>query len=333
MNNKKITISLLFFYLLLTISIIFLVVNIILILEKVNPNKTNLNNSEKNLKSYHKEYKFISPLLDCADQIISYNESKELDIKITKVIERNIHNSKIESASVYFRDLNNGPWINYNPEEKFSPASLMKVPLLIAYLKKAESNKSFLEEKINSENAKSYLDPNIDPRLTIEQNTDYSVLELLEMMIIHSDNAAAQVLLNNLSYYEIDYVYYDLGLNPNEWQEDNFLTVRDYSSFFRILYNASYLNREMSEFALSILAKSEYDAGIKSGIKDKNIIVSHKFGERGIGNSKQLHDCGIIYNYDKPYLLCIMTRGDDFLKIREAIKEISQVFYQELELK
>ncbi len=330
MKFKKIELPIISFYIILFLLASFLILSLVLIINKnleTEPEK-------KDLTSRIQGYKFISPLLDCSDTTVNYTQTKSLKRELEQLIENNIEKSNIKSASVYFRDLNNGPSIIYNADEKFSPASLMKVPILIAYLKRAETDKGFLDEKINSGDVISDTNQNMRPRLKIEKNTPYSVMELLEALIIHSDNVAAKILLNNLGFYELDYVYYDLGLDFLIWENgENFLTVKDYSSFFRILYNASYLNREMSELALSILSRSEYDAGIKAGISDNNIVVAHKFGERIFLDSEQLHDCGIVYNYEKPYLLCVMTRGDDFSAMRDVIKDISEVFYRNLKVK
>lgn len=333
MKFKKIELSIISFYIIIIFLSIFFILSLILL--KTNKN-LKIEPEKRNLISHQQDYKLISPLLDCADEIIPYTQTKSLKSKINNLVEGHIEKSNIKEVSIYFRDLNNGPWISYNSEEKFSPASLMKVPILIAYLKKAENNKDFLNEKINSGliTKTNKTKQNMKPGLEIKENTSYSVIELLEALIIYSNNNAADILLKNLRFYELDYVFFDLGLDFLAWETgENFLTVRDYSSFFRILYNASYLNREMSELALSILTKSEYDAGIKAGISDENIIVAHKFGERVLPDSKQLHDCGIIYNYEKPYLLCVMTRGEDFLVMRDVIKEISEVFYQDLKIK
>jgi beta-lactamase class A len=61
-----------------------------------------------------------------------------------------------------------------------------------------------------------------------------------------------------------------------------------------------------------------------------NIEVAHKFGERtfqGAVNERQLHDCGIIYAAEKTYMLCVMTRGNDFNALSNVIKEISAEVY------
>jgi beta-lactamase class A len=86
----------------------------------------------------------------------------------------------------------------------------------------------------------------------------------------------------------------------------------------------------MSEKALKLLSQIKYTDALVKGINNPQIIVSHKFGERTFNDTgeKQLHDCGIVYIPQKPYLVCIMTRGDDFTKLSSSIAQISKTIYQ-----
>lgn len=148
-------------------------------------------------------------------------------------------------------------------------------------------------------------------------------------MIIYSDNQAANTLINHIDINILNKIYLDLGIkSPEDGQPENFMSVRDYASFFRILYNASYLNRDMSEQALKILTHSQFNQGLSAGVPTQ-VPVAHKFGERVILGDKQLHDCGIVYKENMPYLLCIMTRGNDFNKMSSTIREISGLVYSE----
>ena len=49
---------------------------------------------------------------------------------------------------VYVRNLNNGPWFGINENEAYSPASLMKVPVLMTYLRWAEIEPNLLNKKL-----------------------------------------------------------------------------------------------------------------------------------------------------------------------------------------
>lgn len=276
---------------------------------------------------HQKGYNYISPLLECGN---SHDLSKnDLKNELEDVIEKNVKNKNINYASVYFRDLNNGPWIGINEKENFTPASLLKVPLMIAYLKIAEHNPSILEDEIIVEEGDHTLSQNIIPLRSVEAGKAYKIRDLLEYMIIYSDNQAANTLITHIDINVLNKTYLDLGIkSPEESQSENFMSVRDYASFFRILYNGSYLNRDMSEQALRILTHSQFNQGLSAGVPT-HVPVAHKFGERVMQEGKQLHDCGIIYKENMPYLLCVMTRGTDFNKMSSAIREISSLVYSE----
>lgn len=272
-------------------------------------------------------YEYISPLLECAD--FQYKNRGDLEEKISELINKEIKGGEVEFISLYFRDLNNGPWIGINEQENFTPASLLKVPLMIAYLKIAGKDPSILERKVLTENNKNLLSQNIIPLRTVETGKEYKIGELLEYMIIYSDNLAADALLRNINIESLDKTYRDLGISaPSGNKTEDFMSVRDYSSFFRILYNASYLDHEMSEKALEILSRSQFVQGLTAGVPSQ-VKVAHKFGERISGDTKQLHDCGIIYKEESPYLLCVMTRGQDFNKMGKIISDISSLVYKE----
>lgn len=282
-------------------------------------------------------YKYINPILECNSDLSLNNKLTPLKRNIKSIINREINNKNITYASVYYRDLNSGPWFGIDEQEYFSPASLIKVPILIAYYKKAESDPAILQEKLtvypNLETGNNI--QNVKPSVVTANNTEYTIEELIEKMIIYSDNNAYDTLAKNLTGDEIIKVYQDLDVdiskalqNPN----GNIINIKNYSSFFRILFNASYLNQEMSEKALKLLTQSEYKDALVAGVP-KNIAVAHKFGERKYTNSNetQFHDCGIIYLPKKPYLLCVMTKTNKGLnQVINVIKEISQTIYQDI---
>jgi beta-lactamase class A len=87
----------------------------------------------------------------------------------------------------------------------------------------------------------------------------------------------------------------------------------------------------MSEKALKLLTQTKYKDALYAGVP-QHIEVAHKFGERQFlpSQEKQLHDCGIVYHPQNPYLLCIMSRGQDFKKLSNIIKNISKATYDHL---
>ncbi|MFA6171299.1 MAG: serine hydrolase [Patescibacteria group bacterium] len=280
-------------------------------------------------------YKFINPLLECeyGEELFSANFKKPVR-DIEEAIKHTVEVNKVKEASVYYRDLNNGPWFGYNIEAKFSPASLLKVPIMIAYYKKAEDNPEALKKKIKYKKLENGVPQDIKPEVELKEGEEYTADELIENMIVYSDNNCADLLLKNIDKNFLIKVYKDLGVAvPRDAEPENFMTVREYAYFFRTLYNSSYLEREMSEKALEVLSRTKFGNGIRSGLP-AGVLVAHKFGERkiitGEEEAAQLHDCGIIYFPKHNYLLCVMTRGQDFKTLEGLIGKISDIVYDEV---
>lgn len=276
-------------------------------------------------------YSLINPLLEC--EIGQRMLSKEL-VSFRKLIENEVgklkSSEKIEDMSVYFRDLNNGLGIGVNEKADFAPASLLKLPIMIAYLKQSESDPSILKKTYTySDPVDRNLEEHVKPKDPIISGKTYTVDELIKRMIAYSDNNAMAILVENLPLSVQDRVFSDLGVSvPSGGSATDFMSVNDYASFFRILYNASYLSKENSQKALSFMMGVDFADGIRGGVP-KGTPVANKFGERQVGASQQLHDCGIVYLTDHPYLLCIMSRGTDFDSLASSIRDISHLVYNE----
>ena len=299
--------------------------------------RVDVNNYLTNLQPIRESntgYKFIKPLL--AYKIPSANDEikfQPLRNNVNNFIEKRKANNELKDFSLFLLELDQGRWIGINENQKYSPASLMKVVIMMAYYKAAEQDSALLNQHIIY--TKAIDDLNVYPATPskLQIGNSYSVDELIGDMIIDSDNGALSLLDNNINIDFLQSVTDDLNI-PN-FQDKYVISPRDYSFLFRILYNANYLNREMSEKALSTLAQTKFTDGLVAGLPD-NITAAHKFGQDNDVNDQhqvtgiELHDCGIVYYEPSPYFLCIMTRGDDVNKLKNAIKEASALIYQDI---
>lgn len=271
-------------------------------------------------------------------------DNKEINLEkpIQDFIEEKQYNNETNHVSVYYRNLNNGNVFGINEKEMFSPASLMKLPLLLVYLKKIEANPSLWDQKIiyTQDPVEAQYTQNIEPREKLVVGESYTIKKLLENMIQYSDNESSIILERNIQIADYKKAFTDNNmLFPEiiDGRFDNNLKVVDYARFFRVLFNASYVNQELSNYALWLLTKVDFINWLVAGV-EKNIPVAHKFGERWIIwtdgiEQKQLHDCGIIYYPKHPYVLCIMTRGYDLKKLENIVSDISKSVYQEIQEK
>jgi len=274
-------------------------------------------------------YKYISPLVECeAKEQSEDGELNVLEKHLSSYIKDKVSKNEIKSASVYYRDLNNGPWIGVNERAEYAPASLLKVPVLMAFFKEAEDDPTILQKKVEFKNHPNAISQNYKPKKLLKFGEKYSIEDLLEQMIVQSDNNALLTLVDAIDIRKINRVSDDLGVKspPEDSSEDAYISVKSYASFFRVLYNASYLSKDYSEKALEYMTREGFYDGIAKGLP-KGITVANKFGERKTDEFQQLHDCGIVYYPKKPYLVCIMTRGDDFSKLSTTIGDISKMIY------
>lgn len=274
----------------------------------------------------------IHPLLDTEEY--EFSEVRPFKHKLERLRSRLKAEKKVNVMAVYFRDLDNGLAFGIDQQLPFQPASLLKLPVMMTLLKKHESDPALLAHSLPlTPGTAGDLVPTFPPSQKLTPGKAYTIDELLKAMISRSDNDALSTLLAAISEADYVRVYGELGLRVPEVRDvDDPVTVREYATFFRILYNASYLTKDHSQRALEYLADSEFDIGLEAGVPP-GVTVAHKFGESGREKSKerQLHDCGIVYHPQKPYLLCLMTRGADMKVMAGAIAEASALVYSEVD--
>jgi beta-lactamase class A len=279
------------------------------------------------------KYQYLNPLRCEPELAKQKKEYVALRNELLGFIEETKQKKSATHVSVYFRDLQNGPIMSIGGQENFAPASLLKVPLMVMYYKKAETENELLQRKNKIIGNSEAVQQDIKPEKTIEVGKTYNIDELINVMITHSDNTAWHALLADLrqQYSEEDFVITlsDLGIIDPRAKGEQYVTVQAYASIFRILYNSSYLNLEMSNKALELLSQSTFNDGLVAGVPE-GIKVAHKFGINKDGAEIQLHDCGIVYFPDNPYLLCVMTRGDSIPELQSVIAYISKDVYEEV---
>jgi len=280
------------------------------------------------------KYKLVSPLLVCSSaQASDYDPDLALQNKIEAQIRAAEGAGQATDVSVYFRGFS-GHWVGVNDDDQYAPASLLKVPIMIAYFKESENVPGLLSKQLTYDGSTDANSAEVFKSAYDLKPGTYTISQLIQAMIEYSDNNAAMLLYNNMDPAWLSEVYTDLGLSvqPGGTATAEDITAKQYSYFFRILYNATYLTPEDSETALEYLTNSDFPQGIQSSVP-QNTPVASKFGERTVldtsGNvvERELHDCGLIYLGSKNYVVCIMTKGKDFNALTSVIQSISKTVY------
>lgn len=276
------------------------------------------------------QWRLINPLVTCAS-VPKGKSPKEapLESRIRQVIADYRKKVPVDQVGVFFRDLNNGPTMGIDSDKPFIAASLMKVPIAIMYLRAAERNPALLQKKFafHPGYAMSNHVQTIDPPEPMTIGQEYSVDELIKRMLIKSDNVSAAMLIDEMNETDVVRVLQEMGIPMTVvGGSDASIQVEDYASVFRILYNATFLDKATSNYLLEILTQTSHRGGLREGVKS-DVTVASKFGEHRLGTIQQYHECGIVYFPERPYLLCVMTRGEEVAPLYGAVKEVSSAVY------
>lgn len=274
-------------------------------------------------------YKHIGPIVSAA-QDCEAEALMPLKLNVTSFIDNEINAGRVINASVYMRRLSDDGWVNINPEHTYHPASLLKVPQLITYLKMAENVPGLLETRYVFNPPIGEMPVQYYSAKTLQPGHKYSIKELFHYMIVYSDNYANLELVSRMDMNVFNKTFKDLKLTPPDLMDQNYtISTRDYSKFLETLYNAAYLSMQASEYATELLVEATFKDGILKKIP-RTVPVAHKMGEWGDGNTVELHDCGIVYIEGNPYIITIMTKGKDMKMLSEAIGNISKIVFDSM---
>ena len=288
--------------------------------------------------SCEKDYSLVNKTIACGgSDVIKKTGYTKTRLNMVDYVEKSKADGTITNASVYFRDLEHGPTFGVNEYEVFAPASLLKLPLAIMYIKINEAKPGLLTHSVVYTIPPEGVAPQpFSPSKNLEVGKSYSLETLIFHTLVYSDNRAAEILISFIDKVEhgseiFDQTFQELGVARGGGYGDESVSVRGYASLFLLLYNISYLNPESSEKVLTLLTKVDVDKGLVNGVP-AGVQVAHKFGTRGFSDdTKQFHDCGIVYYPGNPYLLCVMSRGHDWDQLAGFVAEVSRMMYEEVD--
>jgi beta-lactamase class A len=258
-------------------------------------------------------------------------ESSELSVlkeKLNAHIEQLKATGILKRASVYFKELNSFRWILAGDGGEYYPASMLKIAVMLNVLKSSEQKPELLDQQLQLTSVTGF-GVMETPSKQLEKGNFYSVRELLEAMIVRSNNDATRLLFSVMDDAEYAAMYSKLSIpqpDPNDFFYQ--MSAVNLAKFYRILYNVSYLNEENSEYALKLLTQTEFRGGIAAGIPS-DVKLAHKFGEHFTeGKEKQFHDSGIVYMGGSAYVVVIMTEGAELTALEKAVRSLSEICFK-----
>lgn len=260
-----------------------------------------------------------------ADNFSLLNPARKLfrqeDLIINLQPLRDYLNGKYEdgpNVSIYFEYLPTGANIAISKDAEFYPASLLKVPVVMAAAKKIDKGEWKWDNKLVLMAADK--DDAFGTLYKEPTGSTFTIEELCRRSLADSDNTAHFILLRNLELAEIDEVYAHMGLD-GFLKTDGSISAKRYAVMLRALYNSSYITDEGSQKIVSFLTEDNFKEYLGSGLP-QGVTLAHKIG---VDINKKIYlDSGIIYLENRPYVLIVMTKSKTEQQAKDIMKDVSE---------
>lgn len=237
-----------------------------------------------------------------------------------------------EDIGMLVKDLSNNEILfNYNGGKIYPSASIIKVPIMIEALSKADTLEIPLLEQFKIEDSNK-VEFSVITELNINECT---FQELITWMIINSDNSATNVLIDILGMDNINERIKSLRMINTTLQrkmmdfkaieegKNNFTSLEDMLNVMEGLYKGEIINREVSKRAIDIMKNQRDNSMLKRYIME-NVTLANKTGELENLNN----DVGIFYTKKADYFIGIfVNKARNNQQGSEIIAKLSKKVY------
>jgi beta-lactamase class A len=235
-------------------------------------------------------------------------------------------------CALVVKNLLTGECASYNPRKRMPSASLIKLPIMAEIIRQVKTGKLRLQQRVavKAEDKVAY-----SILTLLETDNNYSLQDLLTLMIIQSDNTATNILIDMAGMAEINRLCNDMALpdtilqrkmmdwNARQAGRENYTSALDMATFLDSLYRGEILDKASCMYMIEIMKKQLDNSMMRLYIPDETVIA-HKTGELdGLA-----HEAGIVYHEKGDYLFVVLTwNAFTNNEARQAIGKISETAY------
>jgi beta-lactamase class A len=234
---------------------------------------------------------------------------------------------------IFVVDLDNGDYLSLNGESSFSAASMIKMPILVAFLQDVDAGKIRLDQQV------TMLEGDIVGEAGEMQfdgaGTQYTALETAANMIITSDNTATNMIIRELGGIEVlNQRFRSWGLQQTvlrnllpDLEGTNETSARELSHLIARVSEGELLSMKSRDRFMDIMQRTLAN-GLLPATLGQGATIAHKTGDIG----SLLGDTGLVdMPNGKRYAITVMVKrphNDD--RAFELIRQISGVTYEYL---
>ncbi len=238
-------------------------------------------------------------------------------------------------AYVVIKDYNRNWRIDIDSGTRIPAASIIKVPIMGAVFSAREEGKLSV-----SDNIKLRQQDKTGGSGTLKNQRsgkEYSIKEIMELMMTISDNTATNILINLLGLDYLNRWFQDnhlmgtrlsrlmMDMTSRDKGIENYTTADDMALVLDKMYRGKLINQNVSSECMRILKQQKTRNRIPAKLP-KGTVVAHKTGlEKGI-----CHDAGIVFTPNGDFLICVLTghKYSNSYKSRELISKIAKIVYE-----
>ena len=259
--------------------------------------------SDEKLPSEQKTIPTVKAETIPAETIPAENVFEGVDYKISQYL-----NDGTE-YSVYLAYPQKSPETFIYNSKPMRSASMIKVFIMATVMEKAKLGEISLDERLILHSSDKVGGAGILGGYA--SGTALSLREVMELMIMYSDNTATNMIIDRIGMSTINDYIKSQGYNDTVLQRkmmhftglENYSSVRDLGNFFLRLYNYECVNEEYDKIMLEFLVKQTDTDCFPAALPGKQI--AHKTGAL----DGLYDDGGIIYSDNGDAVLVIMTEN------------------------
>jgi beta-lactamase class A len=241
-------------------------------------------------------------------------------------------------ASCWFRDLKTGETFGWQEEAVHSSASIIKI-FLMAFLFRKFGNGELRPEDL-IELRPELIAPSAGVLSYLRDVRELSVRDLIELMIIVSDNSATNVLIDLAGMDALNaFLAEELGLKQTRLRRrmmdldaiargrDNTTSALEAGIVLERIRRGTLISPEASREMLRTL-KNQQDSSLIPWVLREELpehTIAHKTG----GLDHVVHDAAIVDLPERPYILCFFGSGVSVPEYGRLMQDASDRIYRE----
>ncbi|MGA9289248.1 MAG: serine hydrolase [Anaerobacillus sp.] len=225
--------------------------------------------------------------------------------------------------------------ISLNEEQPVSSASIIKLGIMIEALRQVDHHSLQLDDIVAIESHNIVSGAGVVSLLS--KKLDWTLEDLLKLMIISSDNTATNQLIDLLGEVKINHTMNCAGAFHSKLMrkmmdhkalkagKDNMMSGKDTYLLLRELVSGHLLSQSSMEWGMNVLFQQQFKDKFPAKIsKLEDGILAHKTGELpGVE-----HDAGILFTPEGPIIYAFLTAGLIENRYgREAIANAGRLLY------